>query len=101
MDSSASPLGGAGSPHRSALGAAVCGARLFIARAIRAAKLLARDGRIPGPLRWIVVVGLLPLPGPVDEVILLLASALLFAFCREPMRDAWRRARTAHRADPS
>jgi hypothetical protein len=53
-------------------------------------KLLARDNRIPKPLRWIAGLALLPIPGPVDEVILLLIAPILFVFYREPMRDAWR-----------
>jgi hypothetical protein len=61
----------------------------FAARTLRALKLLARDGRIPKPVRWIAGLALLPIPGPVDEVILLLIAPILFAFYREPMRDAW------------
>jgi hypothetical protein len=55
-------------------------------------KLLARDSRIPRPLRWIAGLALLPIPGPVDEVILLLIAPILFVFYREPMREAWQRA---------
>jgi hypothetical protein len=51
-------------------------------------KLLARDSRIPKPLRWIA---LLPIPEPVDGVILLLIAPILFVFYREPMREAWQR----------
>jgi hypothetical protein len=65
-------------------------ARAFAIRTIRAMKLLARDSRIPKPLRWIAGLALLPIPGPVDEVILLLIAPILFVFYREPMRDAWR-----------
>jgi hypothetical protein len=54
-------------------------------------KHLARDGRIPKPLRWIAGLALLPIPGPVDELILLLIAPILFVFYREPMRDAWQR----------
>jgi hypothetical protein len=61
-------------------------------RAIRSVRILARDGRIPRPLRWLTVVGLLPLPGPFDEAILLLVAALLFLFYRESLRDAWKQA---------
>jgi hypothetical protein len=43
-------------------------ARGFAARTIRAMKVLARDQRIPKPLRWITGLALLPIPGPVDEV---------------------------------
>jgi hypothetical protein len=59
-------------------------------RAIRAVRILAVDGRIPRPLRWLAVVGLLPIPGPFDEAILLLVAALLFTFYRGSMREAWR-----------
>jgi hypothetical protein len=55
-------------------------------------KLLAHDSRIPKPLRWLAGLGLLPVPGPVDEVILLLIAPILLVFYREPMREAWRRA---------
>jgi hypothetical protein len=61
-------------------------------RAIRAVRLLARDGRIPRPLRWLAAFGLLPIPGPVDEAVLLLVALLLWLCCRETLRDAWRRA---------
>lgn len=52
-------------------------------------KVLARDQRIPKPLRLVAGLALLPIPGPVDEVILLLVAPILFAFYREPVRDAW------------
>jgi hypothetical protein len=43
-------------------------------------KILARDRKIPRPLRWLAVFGLLPVPGPFDEAVLLLVAGLLFAF---------------------
>lgn len=61
-------------------------------RMIRAVRILARDGRIPRPLRWLVLLGVAPVPGPFDEAVLLVAAALLFAFYRGPMREAWREA---------
>ena len=61
-------------------------------RLIRAVKLLARDGRIPRPLRSLAAVGLLPIPGPVDEAVLLVVGLLLYVAYREPLRDAWSRA---------
>lgn len=61
-------------------------------RLVHAVKLLARDGRIPRPLRGLVAFGLLPIPGPLDEAALLAAGVLLLAFYREPLRDAWQRA---------
>jgi hypothetical protein len=63
--------------------------RRFLGRSIRAGKVLARDERIPKPLRWLVAIGLLPIPGPLDEVVLLLVAPVLFAFYRGPFREAW------------
>ena len=60
---------------------------------IRAVRLLARDGRIPRPLRALVAFGVLPIPGPFDEAVLLLAAGVLFAFYRPVLRDALRAAR--------
>jgi hypothetical protein len=64
----------------------------FVTRTIRAITLVARDDRIPKPLRWIAGIGLLPIPGPFDEVLLLLVAPVFFGFYREPMREAWRSA---------
>jgi hypothetical protein len=70
-------------------------------RTIRAVVLVARDRRIPKPLRWIAALGLLPIPGPVDEAVLLLVAPVLFGFYREPMREAWQRAATPSLPDQS
>jgi hypothetical protein len=56
-------------------------------------RLLARDGRIPRPLRALVAVGVLPIPGPFDEAVLLVAALLLVAFYRPVLRDALEEAR--------
>jgi hypothetical protein len=61
-------------------------------RLIRAARIAARDPRIPRPLRWLAALGLLPIPGPVDEAILLLVAVPLALFYRGPMGEAWRAA---------
>lgn len=50
------------------------------------------DRRIPRPIRALAAVGLLPVPGPVDELVLLLVAGILFLFYRAPLREAWRRA---------
>jgi hypothetical protein len=63
--------------------------RAFAARTMRAMKLLARDVRIPKPLRLVAGVALLPIPGPVDEVVLILLAPVFVAFYREPMQEAW------------
>jgi hypothetical protein len=60
-------------------------------RVIRAARYAATDKRIPAPLRWFAALGLLPIPGPVDEVVLLVVAVPLGLFYREPLADAWRR----------
>jgi hypothetical protein len=41
---------------------------------LRTLKALARDPRIPRPIRWLLVFGLLPIPGPFDEAVLLSSS---------------------------
>jgi hypothetical protein len=61
----------------------------YAVRAMRAVKALARDGRIPRPLRGLAALGLLSVPRPFDEAILLLVAILLFAFYRGSLHDAW------------
>ena len=58
-------------------------------RLLRAVKLLARDGRIPRPLRALVAFGMLPIPGPVDELALLVVGVVLWLFYRRTLREAW------------
>jgi hypothetical protein len=65
--------------------------RELAARTVRTIVLVVRDRRIPRPFRWLAALGLLPIPGPFDEALLLLIAIPLFAFYREPMRDAWQR----------
>jgi hypothetical protein len=61
-------------------------------RAIRAAGLVAREKRIPRPLRLLAAFGLLPVPGPLDEAVMLVVAGLLWAFYRDELRAAWVRA---------
>ena len=58
----------------------------------RAAKLVARDDRIPRPLKWLAALGLLPVPGPFDEAVLVVVAAFLFVFRRDVLREAWQAA---------
>jgi hypothetical protein len=67
-------------------------ARVYLVRTIRAVRILARDGRIPRPLRGAAAFGLLPLPGPLDEAVLLLVGLVLSLFYRERLSEAWRAA---------
>jgi hypothetical protein len=63
-----------------------------IRRTIRAVRILATDGRIPWWLRGLAAFGLLPIPGPVDEAVLVLVGAVLYVLHRDSMQDAWRQA---------
>lgn len=63
----------------------------FFKHVIRAVRYAATDQRIPRPLRWLVALGLLPVPGPFDEIVLLVAAVPLALFYREPLGEAWRR----------
>lgn len=63
-------------------------------RLIVCVRILARDERIPKPLRGVAAVGLLPLPGPVDELILLVVAIPLLVFYRRSFRDAWQQSAT-------
>jgi hypothetical protein len=58
-------------------------------RVVRAARLVAREDRIPRPLRWLAAFGLLPIPGPLDEAVLLLVAGLLWGFYRDELNAAW------------
>jgi hypothetical protein len=68
------------------------GAQRFIARTIRASAIVVRDRRIPRPIRWVGAIALLPIPGPLDEALLLLLAPVLLTFFRPQVREAWNRA---------
>jgi hypothetical protein len=71
---------------------ATAGQYSVVRRLFRAVRMVARDERIPRPLRGLVGLGLLPIPGPVDELILLIAAVPLALFYRHRLADAWQRA---------
>lgn len=64
-----------------------------VRRTIRAVAILARDGKIPRPLRGAAALALLPIPGPFDEAVLLLVALLLWIFYPDRLREAWQQAR--------
>jgi hypothetical protein len=66
------------------------GPRRTARRSVAAVRVLARDGGVPRWLRGLVGVGLLPIPGPFDEAVLLLAAAILWLGYRDRLRAAWR-----------
>jgi hypothetical protein len=59
-------------------------------RLVRAVRLLARDGKLPRWLRGLAAVGIAPLPGPFDEIVLLVVAAILWLGYRDRLRAAWR-----------
>jgi len=58
-------------------------------RTLRAIRILARDGGLPRWLRGLAALGLAPIPGPVDEVVLLVVAAILWLGYRDRLRKAW------------
>ena len=71
----------------------------FVGRAVRSVRIVIRDGRIPRPIRWGGALGLMPVPGPFDEIVLLLVGAVLWLFYRDQLREAWKRSRPVSPAD--
>ena len=63
---------------------------MFFRRSFTAVRLLARDGGLPRWLRGLAAVGLAPIPGPFDEVVLLVVAAILWVGYRDRLRAAWR-----------
>ncbi|HZT86233.1 MAG TPA: hypothetical protein VE984_12590 [Gaiellaceae bacterium] len=64
----------------------------LLRRTLRAVRIAATDERIPRPLRALAALGLMPIPGPVDELILLVVAVPLALFYRRPLAEAWRSA---------
>ena len=61
----------------------------FVKRTARAVRIVVGHAGIPRPLRWLAGIGLMPIPGPFDEAVLLVAALLLFVFYRRELRQAW------------
>jgi hypothetical protein len=83
-------MNGGGGKGSSRVGGVV--ALEFLKRTIRATRIAAADSRIPSQLRWAAALGLAPIPGPLDEALLLILAVPLALFYREPLREAWKRA---------
>ena len=60
-----------------------------VKRTVRTVRLLARDGGLPRWLRGLAAIGLAPIPGPFDEVVLLVVALILWLGYRERLRAAW------------
>jgi hypothetical protein len=63
-----------------------------VKRTARAVRIVIGHREIPRWLRWLAGLGLLPIPGPFDEVVLLVVAGILFVFYRRELRQAWREA---------
>ena len=61
-------------------------------RTFRAVRSLIRDGGIPRWLRGLAALGLAPIPGPFDEVVLLVVGGVLWLFYRAQLMEAWQTA---------
>jgi hypothetical protein len=61
----------------------------FIRRVARTVRILAGDGGLPRWLRGLAAVGLAPVPGPFDELVLLVVGAILWLGYRDRLRAAW------------
>ena len=62
----------------------------FFRRAVRAVRVLAKDGALPRWLRALAAIGIAPIPGPFDEAVLLVVAAILWLGYRDRLRTAWR-----------
>jgi hypothetical protein len=70
-------------------------ARLLVIRTTRAVRIVIAHGSIPRPIRWLAAFGLLPIPGPFDEAVLVFVAVILAVFYRRQLRDAWAQAKPA------
>jgi hypothetical protein len=61
-------------------------------RMLRAMRTVATDRRVPRPLRGLLVLAVLPIPGPFDEALLLLLVPVALVFYRDPLVQAWKQA---------
>jgi len=61
----------------------------FACRVVKAGRGLATDRRLPRWLRALIWFGVLPIPGPVDNVVLVLAVAVVWVWFRPVLVDAW------------
>jgi len=62
----------------------------FLKRTARAVRVVLRHGGIPRPIRWLAAFGVAPIPGPIDEAVLLLVALILFLFYRRELQQAWK-----------
>jgi len=64
----------------------------FLKRTANAVRIVLRNGGIPRPDRWLAAFGVAPIPGPIDEAVVVLVALILFLFYRRELREAWKQA---------
>ena len=64
-------------------------------RLFRALRIAAKDTRIPRWVRAVAAFGVAPIPGPLDEAVLLIIAPVLALFYRAELRQAWQQADNA------
>jgi hypothetical protein len=66
--------------------------RAFVRHTARAVRIVVGHRGIPRPIRWLGGLALLPIPGPFDEMVLLVVAAILSVFYRRELQQAWKEA---------
>ena len=57
----------------------------MIRRCFHAVRGMAQDPTIPRWVRWLLTIGVLPIPGPVDEIALAVAAGIILVRYRHQM----------------
>lgn len=70
--------------------------RPFLGRLLATVRIVLTSSRIPRPLRFGATIALLPVPGPLDEAVLLVVAVVLWAFYRQELRHAWEQTAPDH-----
>lgn len=63
---------------------------LTVKKVIRTGKRLLSSKKLPKPLVAVLAIGLMPIPGPVDEVFAVVGFLIAFLFYRSVVLEAWR-----------
>lgn len=57
------------------------------------ARALLKHPSIPRPVRWLLILALIPIPGPIDEIAAVLVLLILVAFHRQLLVKTWQEIR--------
>jgi hypothetical protein len=56
---------------------------------LRVTKIVINDNRIPKWLKACAGFAILPIPGPIDEIVLIFCAVVLSVFFRPVLKEAW------------